>query len=125
MLLAKKLLPVLLCAAAAVAVGISLIPVLFSWQEAGPGAPWSRLPSTSGSNPNPAADAAIATTNNNTASTGLYPVAGHPGIDKFGIKEIYPTAQNGRVWTNTWDNGISRTFGNRANDASYPEFVTS
>lgn len=46
-------------------------------------------------------------------------------VDKFGVTMVNPTAQNGRVWFSKWDNGVSRTFGNYANDPFDPEFITS
>jgi len=32
------------------------------------------------------------------------------GIDKFGIKELYPTITGGKEWYSKWNNGIPRTF---------------
>jgi hypothetical protein len=35
-----------------------------------------------------------------------------PLVDKFGIKQLYPSAQNGMIWSSTWNNGHARTFTN-------------
>jgi hypothetical protein len=32
------------------------------------------------------------------------------GLDRFGIRELYPTVFGGREWTAQWDNGAARTF---------------
>jgi fibronectin type III domain protein len=59
-----------------------------------------------------ASNQAQATTTSLTVSTGL---------DKFGIKEVYPTMSNGKEWFAKWDNGIARTFG-YASDPQDPWF---
>ncbi len=53
------------------------------------------------------------------------PATGGGSKDRFGIKMIYPTAKDARVWESKWDNGIARTFGNSKNDPYDPLFKTS
>src|SRR5689334_15884567 len=33
-----------------------------------------------------------------------------PGLDAFGIKQLYPTLTGGMQWSSTWSNGTARSF---------------
>ena len=42
------------------------------------------------------------------------------GIDRFGVKEMYPSLAGGKSWLANWDNGHQRTFtGTDPDDAWY------
>ncbi len=46
-----------------------------------------------------------------------------PPFDRFGIKNLYPTATSGRTWVANWDNSISRTILSGKRDPQDAEFI--
>ena len=61
---------------------------------------------------------------NGVVTTGdlwSFTTAATPVLDPFGIKVLYPTKEDGRVWYSKWNNGHPRTFG-YVRDPDDPEF---
>ena len=48
---------------------------------------------------------------------------GEVRLDRFGIEMLHPTAEGGRVWTSSWDNGQPRTMSSGHRDPQDSAFV--
>lgn len=40
----------------------------------------------------------------------LVAYAGPTGVDRFGVRQVYPTAKGGKEWASRWDDGVPRMF---------------
>src|SRR4051812_27595349 len=44
-------------------------------------------------------------------------------LDRFGIRKLFPTLRNGRVWFSTWDNAHPRVLASGERDPDDPMFI--
>jgi len=54
---------------------------------------------------------------------GVYAAAAEVVVDRFGIKELYPSALQGRSWAAVWDNGLERKLTSGDRDPDDAEFI--